>query len=496
MAICTYCGAASALGAVRCASCDQPFASVPAIGEVVEETGRGEPGRWGRGVVHEPRTGRLRIDPGWPAALRALLAPTVLLLVTALLLADTADGAGILPEGPFGERYGRWLAVTLTCFGATWRSTTELSHGLGAVSTELELRTVPLVLTVLWLLLLRLGLRRGLRERLRRRPEPPTPREAAGEALRTGLVAGLTTLLLGLLTATELTGAAGSADLSGLGTVRDSSGIVLWQAVAGSALAAAALAFAVHAADVLPPRALAWRSAALLSLRVTATAAAVASVVALVLTAAAGWPVWLDPVAVLNVAMLLIGIGSGARAEVHASGLALPTGAQTQSLSLFDLQGHSAHWCWTVLLALGTAVLLGRTARRHGLGLPGRLRLAAVHAGLTTVLLLGAGVSLSFTTARHGSAASAISTASGGLTALSSTGWSVGSVLVAVALWTALGALGVPALLDLVRPVAAPPAADVPTADGPEAGGVVESAPVPHPASPYRSELLESRGGD
>jgi hypothetical protein len=136
--------------------------------------------------------------------------------------------------------------------------------------------------------------------------------------------------------------------------------------------------------------------------------------------------------------------------------------------------------------------VLARAAYRRELGAGDRLRLAVLYAVLLAVPML-AGLSMRYRFAfgtepgaqqEHGYSVS--------LTA--------GTVLVAVLLWSALGAFALPALFAAVRPAPAAPgappghgdgAAEVSVRPADDAHGAVEPDAAP---PPYGAEVLDWRG--
>ncbi|MFC7185227.1 hypothetical protein ACFQMG_37370, partial [Kitasatospora paranensis] len=186
MAICTACGAASALGARLCASCGLPFAEPGFAGPkappgpaggigAVEDAGPPPDGRWGSGVPYEPGGAGVvlaRLLADWRPALRALLAPTALLVAVAVLLALAEDGLWP-PQTEYGGRFRVAIALVLTVFGAPLRD-----HDAGdadglVVTSGLVLRGVPVLLAAGWLALL------GWRRRAGRGPAGAGPGRGA-----------------------------------------------------------------------------------------------------------------------------------------------------------------------------------------------------------------------------------------------------------------------------------------------------------------------------
>ncbi|WP_345706263.1 hypothetical protein [Kitasatospora paranensis] len=212
--------------------------------------------------------------------------------------------------------------------------------------------------------------------------------------------------------------------------------------VAVSAVAAGLVALAVYGAA--PLRARAGRWADVLAPAARAAAVPVGLATAAALAVAVFHPDLLQPWVYLPVAanggLLLLGLGSGATVR-------LAGGDVSRTLSLFDLGGAGGQWRWALLPAVAGALVLARAAYSRGLGAGDRLRLAVLYAVLLAVPML-AGLSMRYrfglgmepgTQQEHGYSVSL----------------TVGTVLVAVLLWAALGAFALPALFAAVRPAPA-----------------------------------------
>ncbi|MGW1175527.1 hypothetical protein ACWD4P_17630, partial [Kitasatospora sp. NPDC002543] len=327
MADCTACGATSEEGAPTCGSCGRPFAPpapAPAAPSAVPPAAPAVPppppgaappvpppppgaappvppppgygptaaappalGSWGAGQAYQqaPALQRLLAAADWRPAVRAALAPTLVLLAVALIAAIPSDYQYEyrFQSGGFGERFGSALSMALNALGAPFRLGYESASGASRSDRlEIALRVLPLTVTVLWCLALWLGLRAGLRRR--KAVEGQLTRgQAAGEAVRTALVLAAVSGLLGLVGSTEwhpasrvkpdyfgAGGPLGSAGArSGQALITADSGWL--EAVAWTAVAAGLLAFAVHGTDAL--RWAAWRSRAVRGWAVSALAA-------------------------------------------------------------------------------------------------------------------------------------------------------------------------------------------------------------------------------
>lgn len=175
--------------------------------------------------------------------------------------------------------------------------------------------------------------------------------------------------------------------------------------------------------------------------------------------------------------------------------------------SLFDLQEYSGHWRWAVLLAVGSACLLGWSAYRRRLDTVDRIRLAVVHTVVVGVPMLVAGLGTDFRMRPVDSLLSGSRLPADRVDLRSDTHTTLGlallSVLVANLLWTALGALALPPLLSAIRRRPAGPDAPAPPPFPPPppvapAASVVVEAPTAPPAAPpavpaqYVPEVLDS----
>ncbi|MFD9127228.1 hypothetical protein [Kitasatospora sp. NPDC059571] len=482
MAICTDCGSASAPWARLCAACgrrfgepgDRPPAAMGAgaIGDVAEVAPAG-PGRWGSGVLYEPRgSGFAGLAAEWRPVLRALLAPTVLLLAAAVLPA--LPGPGLWPpDTGFGDRYRASLALVLTAFGAPLHSRSAGDADGLALASGTDLHLVPVLVAAGWLALLWRGLRTA-----RRRGAAAGRAGAAGAAVRIATVSGAAVLLLGLFGRVRLAVSAVRPEM-GHRVV----GVELPVAVAVAAALAGVLALAVFDTGALRARAGRWP--VLFGPAVRAAAAAVVpATVAAPLIAGLVWdaPAWVWLPLAANGGLLVLGRGSGATLRLGADDA-------VQDLSLFGTSGVGELWWAALLLAVAGAVVLGRSAYRMRLRGLDRLRLAALYAVLLSVPMLLAGVSLRdwFGPSPSGPAE--------GREHLYTLSLAAGTVVVANLLWAALGALGLPALFAAVRPVpveqCAPPAPDAPPSTG-----VRTAEEPPAPPSPYRAEVLDRRRRD
>ncbi|MFD5467632.1 hypothetical protein ACFWIQ_33180 [Kitasatospora sp. NPDC127059] len=429
-------------------------------------------GSWGAGRPYQPSSAarRLLAGPDWRPALRAALAPTAVLLLAALFAAIPSDYTydRTFPTPDFGDRFLSTLAMALNALGAPFRlgyqSPISRSRSEGV---DVTFWLVPMTVTVLWGVALWLGLRAGLRRR-RADGSQLTRAQAAGEALRTAVVLGLVTVVLGLVAGTSWNpkGSDGESDYYGSGlslgkpTFSTDSGW-LW-AVGWTVLLGGLLAFAVHGTDAL--RWAAWRSrsvrgwavAALTAGQALALTVGLASVTAFVLVAVEsdqGWQTALSLAFLPNLGLVLLGVGSGAtfRAGRDLGGDVpgwSPNRGDRSEFSFFDLHDQTADWRWAGLLAIAAAGLLGWTAYRRRLDGPDRLRLAVVYAALLTGLTAASGglssSAMSFLAPDSGSWGGSNRTVT---TQDTSAGLVFLSVLVAAVVWAAVGALLVPAML-------------------------------------------------
>ncbi|MBB4948776.1 hypothetical protein F4556_004311 [Kitasatospora gansuensis] len=484
MAICDDCGAASAEGATRCAACGRSFA----IGEV--EFGSGgldlprEKGSWGAGVEVEPRhrpaAVRWFTEADWRPALRAVAAPTGLLLAAALLLTITLDSEHT--SLAFGTRFGVALAVVLAAFGGPVGSRSQVG-GEGSPELVNQIWVLPMTVTVLWAVLFAYGLRAARR---RLAPEP-TIRRLLAEAGRPVLLAVAVTAGLGLLAGVDHRPAGNREELGGpLGWlfqfgfadhVTVSAGTA-WSTL-GSALLATALAAGVFGADRLRGTYGDWTASAAAAARALSLTVAVATVVALVLTASrlSAEVTLLGLVALPNLGLNLLGFGSGATVGMWEQRSAPPAGIDLRDeldhdFSIFDLADLTGHWRWTVLLALASALVLGWAVRRFDL--VGRIRAAGFHWVGASLLMLLSGMTQWSGFDLRATAGEEFGLDSGDpVGAEVSVGLALFSVLAANLVWTAVGAFAVPLLfrrapvptvpvLPVVPPVLPPRPSHVP----------------------------------
>ncbi|MFE7525740.1 hypothetical protein ACFU7Y_08445 [Kitasatospora sp. NPDC057542] len=566
MANCTACGATSEKGSPACGSCGRPFAppapppavpppppgaapsvppppppaapppprgaapsvpppAVPPPG-YEPQPGYGPPpgygpaaasppalGSWGAGQSYDkPSTfQRLLTAAHWRPAVKAAVAPTLVLLAAALIAAIPSDYRYEyrFQSAGFGERFGSTLSMALNALGAPFRLGYQSPLSQGRTDRlEIALRVLPMTVTVLWCLALWLGLRAGLRRR-KAVAGQLTRGQAAGEAIRTALVLAAVSGLLGLVGSTDWhpAGSTVKPDYFGSGGQKPGRPLITadsgWlEAVAWTAAAAALLTFVVYGTDAL--RWAAWRSRAVRGWAVSALAAGQAlaisvglsSVTAFVLVAAnseSGAQTGISLAFLPNLGLNLLGFGSGATFRTH-SGLSGSGDSRSDGswgdrsaeadFSFFDLHDLTGDWRWAGLLALASAVLLGWTAFRRGLDAADRLRLAAVHAGALTLLMTVSGALLTrtmFTSGWVGSGRMEFSEEeSVGLVFL--------SVLVANAVWALAGALLVPPLLAAVRGRGAgAPSGAVPYAESPfaQARGAAPYPGAVPPEVPY-----------
>ncbi|KOV20845.1 hypothetical protein ADK60_25865 [Streptomyces sp. XY431] len=459
-------------------------------------------GSWGAGRPYDPAGARPAAlawltGADWRPALRAVVAPTAVLLLAALIAAvpESAYYSGALDAPSFGKRLGSSLAMALGALGAPYRLGFETSGG-GSSSV---FRALPMTVTALWLFTLWLGLRVGARRRQQHTGEQQTRRQAAGEAVRTAVAAATVTLLLGLVGGAQWhpggarfgLDAAASARFLGRTTYSSSAG--WWEAVAWTALLAGLLAFAVHGTDAL--RWAAWRNRAVRGWAVAGLAAGRALTVSVALAAAAGFVVVavrvdgdLTGAAVAflpNLGLLLLGVGSGATFRVSSS--TAPGGApdwqpdprDVDEYSFFDPHTAGTDWRWSALLALVSAAVLGWTAYRRRLDRADRLRLAAVYAVGLSLLMLVSGTLVSTESVLDPFGRSR---ESGFEDSLGLVPW---TLLVANAVWAAVGALALPPLLAARDRRPAPPADRGPGEPGAESAG----------ATPMVLEVVGSEDG-
>lgn len=150
-----------------------------------------------------------------------------------------------------------------------------------------------------------------------------------------------------------------------------------------------------------------------------------------------------------NLGLLLLGFGSGgtltAANRYHGHQVDQLPGGELRQASLLDLGGLGGEYRVALLAALLGAVVLALGAHRRGLDRTDRLRLAVVYAVALSALTAASGV-LVTTDWRTGTASAPGGDLSAGTSLDGSVafGWSGPVVIV---LWTALGALLLPALL-------------------------------------------------
>lgn len=450
MPICPSCGAASPATAATCANCGRPVAPGPAIGEVEDGTVAPQAGSpWGAGRIHRGRE-LPTLSRGWLTAGRVLIAPTLLLVVAAVLGSATAGGDAdaltVLALKGGTEGFQNWLGLTLTAFGAPWQTTSTLGDTL---STTVGLHVVPYLITALWSALLWGGLRLAARARA----AEPTARAAGAQALRTGALSAALALALGLL-ATHSTSQ--SYRTGRAATVE--TGPALLPLGVSAALAAAVLVLAVDGAGALRAEAgrrpwlgalcTAWRHAA----RVLGALLVLLTLVAAAVNAVTDRAFRLTGMTSLlvNDGVQLYGVGSGARLLVpHVFG------EGGESFALYDLNGNGALWWLAAVPVALAAPALGWSAHRARLTQLERACLAALYAALTAAPVLGTSVRLGADTPRGSDRADSH---------LDLLGWSLTSVLIASAAWAVFGALLVPAVLDAVRRTPVPLTAPSPTA--------------------------------
>ncbi|MFJ8626880.1 hypothetical protein ACIRD3_29130 [Kitasatospora sp. NPDC093550] len=433
-------------------------------------------GSWGAGrpYAQQPPVHRLLTGADWRPALRAAVAPTLVLLLAALIAAVPGDYQFEYrfrsPE--FGDRFGATLSMALNALGAPFElgDQSPLSHG-HAERMDIVIRMAPMTVTVLWGLALWAGLRAGLRRR-KAVAGQLTRGQAAGEALRTAVVLGAVTTVLWAVGGTtwqprtgydlpDYTGATGP-DLS---RPVITAGAGWLEAVGWTVLLAGLLAFAVYGTDAL--RWAAWRSrsvrgwavAALTAGQALAVSVALSAVVAFILVAANstdGGQIGLALAFLPNLGLTLLGFGSGATFQAHSGtsgGTSWRDRSDDLNLSFFDLQDQvTADWRWAGLLGLAAAGTLGWTAYRRQLDAADRLRLAVVHAGLLTPLMAVAGAMMTRTSSLTGSTTGWGGSGSGLVASQeTSVGLTFLTVLAANAVWAVVGALLVPPLLAAFR---------------------------------------------
>ncbi|MEV7772131.1 proline-rich domain-containing protein [Kitasatospora sp. NPDC086791] len=476
-------------------------------------------GSWGAGTPYAPQSSvrRLLTWADWLPAVKAAVAPTVVLLLAALIAA-TADGYQDeyqVGSSDFGDRFGVTLSITLNALGAPFRLGYQSTLSRGDTERmDIVIRVAPMTVTVLWCLALWVGLRAGLRRRKAVEGQLTRGR-AAGEGLRTAVVLAVVTTLLWAVGGTsrqlrdsyDVSDDAVGRDLPRPTVTADAGWL---EAVGWTLLLAGLLAFLVYGTDAL--RWAAWRSrsvrgwavAALAAGRAMAVSVALASVVAFVLVAVnstSGGQIALSLAFLPNLGLLLLGFGSGATFQVRSGrfgdGTFWGTRGDDLDLSYFDLHDRvTADWRWAGLLALLAAGTLGWTAYRRQLDAADRLRLAAVHAAALTALTAVAGSVLTRTSSATGMGL----TSDLEVSRETSVGLTFLTLLVANAVWAVVGALLVPSLLVAVRgggagaghpagpyaaaPYGTPPYGTPPYGGVPYGGAPRGAVPPPYPSAP------------
>ncbi|MFI9332285.1 hypothetical protein ACIGZJ_32740 [Kitasatospora sp. NPDC052868] len=461
-------------------------------------------GGWGAGTPYDaaaaqPAALLWLTGSDWRPALKAVIAPTAVLLLAALIAAIPSDYdlGGVAETPEFGDRFGMTLAMALGALGAPFKLGFSGRMLRSESSSDILLRAVPMTVTVLWLFTLWLGLRAGARLRQARTGAQSTRSQAAGEALRTAVLAAAVTMLLGLVGgATWRPAIEGRTGYGSFGSSGDSYGGLQYVADSGwveaagwTLLLAGLLAFAVHGTDAL--RWAAWRNrtirgwavAGLTAGRALALAVGLSSLVAFIVVAAQdeGWQTGVSLAFLPNLGLILLGVGSGATALAGQGSTGYEGGydgsgygdsdSPGEELSFFDLHGETADWRWAGLLALAAVGFLGWTAYKRRLDALDRIRLAVVYAVGLTLLMTVAGVLV--TTTSSGSGAFSGRGESG---REFSVGLVFATVLAANVVWAAIGALAVPPALVALRgggPAAAAPGGipgqGAPYGSGPEA---------------------------
>ncbi|MFJ5922018.1 hypothetical protein ACIQF6_05325 [Kitasatospora sp. NPDC092948] len=462
MPICPSCGSAGAGAATACANCGFRLAPSSAIGEVVaDDTAAPGPSPWGAGRIHQDRQWPTP-SPGWLTAGLVLLAPTVLLVVLAVLGSVVAgSGAAGVDDDPAvrwtARTFQMWLQLTLTAFGAAGKNVNTSSFGVYSVG----IHALPYAVALGWLALLWFGQRLTARARA----AAPTARAAGAQALRTGALSAAAALVLGWVSTAS--SQRNEAKLS----MHITTGPAMVPLGVAAFLAAAAVVLAVDGQGALRAEAarrrwlggwlLAWQHAA----RVVGALLVLLTVVSTVMQVLLDDPFPESTYRALTVngGVYLFGVGSGARVWTQN-----PRTMRHDSFALYDLGAHGGVWWLAVVPVLLAALALGWSAHRGRLTRPDRARLATLYAVLTAVLVLGTSIWLSDRSDVKGEVQE---------TRLDLLGWSLTTVLVAAAAWAVFGALLVPALLDAVRGTPTPVAVPLPAqaVDEPEgAVGLVE----------------------
>ncbi|MGW4382372.1 hypothetical protein [Kitasatospora sp. NPDC004531] len=485
MPICPSCGAAVAGAVATCANCGRPLGAPPsAIGEVVADDTAG-PSPWGAGRVHQDRQWPTP-SRGWLTAGRVLLAPTALLVVLAVLGSTVGgrDVGGVQDDPAVNwttHTFQMWLQLTLTAFGAPWRSTSTSTYGTATAT----IHVLPYAVALGWLALLWLGQRLAARARAAAGAAEPTGLAAGAQALRTGALSAAAALVLGWISS-----GSSHKDLEALELSTDvTTGPAMVPLGVSAFLAAAAVVLAVDGQGALRAEAarrrllggwlLAWQHAA----RVVGGLLALLTVVSVVMQVVADRPFALSDFRALavNNGVQLFGIGTGARGRLD-----LLTGTRQDSFALYDLGGHGGQWWLAVLPVLLAALALGWSAHRGRLTQLDRARLAVLYAALTAALVLGTSTWLSDHSAIKGEVHD-------GRTDV--VGWSLATVLPAAAAWAVFGALLVPAVLDAVRRTPVPLSAPLPaqaTGEPEGASGLVELVVEEHRPTVGRIDVLDS----
>ncbi|MFD8482537.1 hypothetical protein [Kitasatospora sp. NPDC059673] len=422
---------------------------------MAEDTAAPGASPWGAGRIHQGRQWPVP-SRGWLTAGRVLLAPTALLVVLAALGSTLARGGAGVDDDPAVRwtvrTFQMWLQLTLTAFGAPWRSSNSSSFGASTSGVHV----LPYAIALGWLALLWLGQRLAARARAAAGAAEPTGLAAGAQALRTGALSAAGVLLLGWLS----TGSSHVDEASFSLSMQVTTGPAMLPLGVSGFLAAAAVVLSVDGQGALRAEAarrrwlggwlLAWQHAA----RVVGGLLVLLTVVSVVMQVLVDQPFPQSTFRALTVngGVYLFGVGSGARAEV--GGL---RGGPEDSFALYDLGAHGGQWWLAVVPVLLAALALGWSAHRGRLTQLDRARLAALYAGLTAALVLGTSIWMSGSSTIKGQVHEA---------RIELLGWSVTSVLIAAAAWAVFGALLVPAALDAVRRTPVPVSAPLPAPAG------------------------------
>lgn len=463
-AFCPHCGGSVTDEARHCASCGRPTAAPapapsPATPPPLPSSPPAVPGTaQAPGAASAALTRLLKGDWIGPARIAAL--PTALLLLLSLVLASTTE------DIPFGSAFPTALAVVLSALGG--HPGLNLSERGSTPLASLELSFMPLGVTLLWAVALWFGARLYLRGAA-----------AAGRHFDTAesLLLGVRGVLSAVLGSLLLAWAAGtsvdlppsdSSDASAAYLMRflDLPDVTL--SVTNSPLRAAWWTFVLASVVLLPtlcrtaravwtarrPVLGHWLRAArgaAIALAVPLALGGLFSVVFLV--SEDGFSV-LVPALLLapNLAATLLALGSGASVDFADTLVLTDSSSSSSSLSLFALHDLSG-WVWlSMLLAVVAAVVLGggvlREAERPAAAL--RAMVCFVAGFLLLALMAGVSVELSSEVDDSSFLAAAfgelnLSSADGGTLSL---GLGIPTVLLAAAIWAALGAFGVPAVAD------------------------------------------------